>query len=160
MRNPRFAHKAVAVGGTFDLLHIGHVRLLAEAFELGETVFIGISGKQLVARLHKTHRVRSFAARERDLRRFLKSRGWLRRARIVELQDPFGPATRRKRIEALIVSEETRSSGRKVNAIRRRRGLPPLRLYVVKLVRAEDGRPISASRVRAGEIDSNGKLIV
>jgi pantetheine-phosphate adenylyltransferase len=142
------------------LLHIGHVRLLSKAFELGEIVFIGVSGDQLVSTLRKTHLVRPFAARERDLRQFLKSRGWLGRARIVELRDPFGPATRRKRLGALIVSEETRGSGRRVNAIRRLRGLAPLRLYVVKLVNAEDGRPISASRVRAGEIDKHGELIL
>jgi len=142
------------------LLHIGHERLLSKAFGLGEIVFIGLSGDQLVSILRKTHQVKPFVARKRDLRKFLDSRGWLRRARIVELKDPYGPATQRKHLDALIVSTETRGSGRRVNTIRRLRGLPPLHLYVVKLVNAEDGRPISASRLRAGEIDTNGKLIV
>jgi pantetheine-phosphate adenylyltransferase len=159
LQNSKFAYGAVAVGGTFDLLHAGHVRLLSKAFELGEIVFIGVSGDSLASRLRKTHRVRSFSARKRDLRRFLKSKGWLQRARIVELKNPYGPATRRKGIEALVVSEETRGSGRKVNSLRRLRGLPPLRLYVVRLVNAEDGLPISVTRILRGEIDTHGRSV-
>jgi pantetheine-phosphate adenylyltransferase len=154
-----FRYKSVAIGGTFDVLHCGHHRLFSKAFSLGDIVFIGVSGDRLVAQLHKSHRVRSFSSRNRDLRKFLESRGWLQRARIVELQDSFGPAIRRKRLEALVVSEETLGNGRKVNSLRRIHGLPPLRLYVVRLVIAEDGRPISATRIRQGEIDSEGKII-
>jgi pantetheine-phosphate adenylyltransferase len=142
------------------LLHEGHAHLLSRAFELGEIVYIGISGDSLASKLGKTHPVRHFAARKRDLLMFLRSRGWSRRARIMELRDPFGPATRRKRLEALVVSEETRGSGRKVNSLRRLRGLPPVRLYVVRLIKAEDGLPISVTRILQGEIDTRGKLIV
>ena len=77
----------------------------------------------------------------------------------MELKEPFGPATRRKHLDALVVSEATRSNGRKVNALRRLRKLPPLRLYVVRLVKAEDGLPLSSTRIRRGEIDTHGRLI-
>jgi pantetheine-phosphate adenylyltransferase len=160
LQQSKFEHKAVAVGGTFDLLHAGHARLLSRAFSLGEIVFIGVSGDNLASRLGKTHKVRSFAARKRDLVKFLRSRGWLSRARIVELKDPFGPAARRKRLEALVVSEETRGSGRRVNSLRQLRGFPQLRIYVIKLVKADDGLPVSVTRILRGEIDSQGKSIV
>src|SRR5438445_11389694 len=97
----RFRYRAVAVGGTFDILHMGHERLLAKAFELGELVFVGVTGDRLVSSLKKDHPVRRFAARRRDLSRLLRARGWLKRARIIELKDAFGPATRRKRLDAL-----------------------------------------------------------
>ena len=156
----KFRYRAVAVGGTFDILHIGHEKLLAKAFELGELVFVGVTGDRLVSRLNKDHLVRKFAVRRRDLRRLLKARGWLPRARITELKDPFGPATRRKRLDALVVSEETRSNGLRVNALRRNQGLNPLRLYVVRMVRTKDGLLLSDTRIRRGEVNPQGKLKV
>ena len=154
----KFRYRAVAVGGTFDILHVGHERLLAKAFELGELVFLGVTGDRLVSRLNKDHRVREFSVRRRDLLRLLKARGWLERARITELRDAFGPATRRKRLDALVVSEETRANGLRVNALRRKRGFKPLRLYVVRMVRADDGKPLSDTRIRRGQVDAKGRL--
>ena len=153
------AHKIAALGGTFDVLHRGHKRLITKAFEIADTVLIGLTGDSLVSRLHKNHRVRSYSYRYRVLRSFLKSAGLLSRAKIVELKEPFGPAARRKRLEALVVSEQTRRSGTKLNALRRGRGLPPARLYVVRLVKAADGFPITSTRIRRREIDPEGKLI-
>ena len=141
------------------MIHLGHERLLDRAFELGEEVFVGVSSDELVPRLRKHHRVQPFALRRRMLRRFLKSKGWIRRAKIVKLDDPFGPASRRKDLEALVVSSDSRSNGLWLNSIRRARGLKPLRLYVVRLVRAEDGKAISSTRVRRREIDSMGRLV-
>ena len=160
MSQERFRYSAVAVGGTFDILHIGHEKLLAKAFELGELVFVGVTGDRLVSKLNKDHPVRKFAVRRRDLRRLFKARGWLRRARITELKDPFGPATRRKRLDALVVSEETRSNGLRVNASRRNQGLKPLRLYVVRMVRTKDGQLLSDTRIRRGEVNPQGRLNV
>ena len=154
----KFRHRAVAVGGTFDILHVGHERLLAKAFELGELVFVGLTGDRLVSTLNKDHPVRKLAVRRRDVRRLLRARGWLQRARIAELSDQFGPAVRRKRLDALVVSEETRANGLRVNALRRKRGLKPLRLYVVRMVRSKDGLVLSDTRIRRGEVDSQGNL--
>ena len=92
----RFRYRAVAVGGTFDILHVGHEILLAKAFELGELVFVGVTGDRLVSELNKDHPVRTFIVRRRNLRQLLKARGWLKRARITELKDSFGPAIRRR----------------------------------------------------------------
>ena len=155
----RFRFKEAAVGGTFDILHLGHERLLTRAFQLSSFVFVGVSGDELVATLGKKHKVRSFSDRRRDLRKFLRAHGWQQRARIVELKDPFGPATRDRHLEALIVSNVTKKSGLKVNALRRARKLPPLTLNVVRLVKAKDGRLISTTRIRRGEIDVRGKPV-
>ena len=82
----------------------------------------------------------------------------MRRARIIELKDPLGPAAERRDLEALVVSEDTRSNGMRANALRRRRGLPLLRLYTVRLVKSRDGKPVSVTRIRLGKIDSRGRL--
>src|SRR5437870_12789501 len=154
----RFRYRAVAVGGTFDILHIGHEKLLAKAFELGELVFVGVTGDRLVSKLNKDHPVRTFAVRRRNLRQLLKAYDWLKRARITELKDSFGPAIRRRRLEAIVVSEETRANGLRVNRLRRNWGLKPLRLYVVRMVRADDGNVISDTRIRRGEVNPRGRL--
>jgi pantetheine-phosphate adenylyltransferase len=59
-----------------------------------------------------------------------------------------------------VVSEETRPNGLQVNELRRSRGLKPLRLHVVRMMKADDGKPISDTRIRQGEIDSRGGLVV
>src|SRR5438046_10416582 len=81
----RFRYRAVAVGGTFDILHIGHQTLLAKAFELGELVFVGVTGDRLVSKLSKDNPVRTFAVRRRNLMQFLKTSGWIVRDRFTIL---------------------------------------------------------------------------
>ena len=158
---PRSArrYKLVALGGTFDVLHAGHRHLLSEAFKLGDMVLIGVTSDRLVATLHKKHQVRPFSSRARDLRMFLKTRRWSSRARVTMLREPYGPAARRKKLEALIVSKGTLPSGRRLNRLRRQNNLRPLDLHVVDLLRAADGKPISTTRVRNGEIDLQGRVL-
>jgi pantetheine-phosphate adenylyltransferase len=157
----RFArpYKLVALGGTFDVLHAGHRQLISEAFKIGDVVLIGVTSDQLVATLHKKHQVRSYSSRVRDLNRFLKTQRWLSRARVTALREPYGPAARRKKLQALIVSRGTLASGRRLNQLRRRIGLQSLDLHIVDLLRAADGEPISTTRIKNGEIDLQGRVL-
>jgi len=152
-------YKLVALGGTFDVLHAGHRHLLSEAFKLGDVVLIGVTNDQLVLTLHKRHQVRSFSSRVRDLNGFLKTRCWVSRARVTALHEPYGPAARRKKLQALIVSKGTLASARRLNRLRRQNGLQPLDLFVVDLLKAADGKPISTTRIRNGEIDVQGRVL-
>lgn len=152
-------YEVVALGGTFDVLHAGHKQLLSEAFRLGDKVLIGVTSDRLVRASKKNHPVRPFKERVRDVRLFLRTRNWASRARISELNEPYGPAYRRKKLQALIVSKGTLESGRLLNKLREARGLRPLHLRVVRLRMSEDGRPISSTRIRDGEIDLRGRLL-
>jgi pantetheine-phosphate adenylyltransferase len=152
-------YKFVALGGTFDVLHAGHRRLLSEAFKLGDIVLIGVTSDRLVAKLHKGHQVRSYSTRVREVERFLKTRRLSPRARVTALRGPYGPAASRSRLQALIVSKGTLASGRRLNRLRRQKGLKPLDLHVVALLMAADGKPISTTRIRNGEIDSQGRVL-
>jgi pantetheine-phosphate adenylyltransferase len=152
-------YKLVALGGTFDALHAGHRQLLSKAFKLGDVVLIGVTSDRLVTTLHKKHQVRPFSSRVRDLNGYLKTRHWLARAHVTTLSEPYGPAVRRKKLQALIVSGGTLTSGHRLNRLRKQNGLQPLDLIVIDLLKANDGKPISTTRVRTGEIDLQGRLL-
>jgi len=152
-------YELVALGGTFDILHAGHRQLLSEAFRLGDVVLIGVTSDHLVSTLKKNHRVRSYSRRVRDLKEFIKIRRWSSRARISKLQETYGPAVKRKNLRALIITKATLASGRRLNRLRHQNGLAQVDLRVVELLKAEDGKPISTTRIRDGEIDKEGRLL-
>jgi pantetheine-phosphate adenylyltransferase len=155
----KLRYKSVALGGTFDVFHDGHRQLLSHAFELGERVLIGITSDQLVRTLGKAHPVQNHSSRVRAVRRFLKDRGWVHRGEIHPLSDSFGPAASRKNLEAVVVTPKTLPNARKLNRERRKRRLKPLRIQTITLANAEDGTPISSTRIRNGEIDRKGRII-
>lgn len=148
-----FARVRVVLGGTFDRLHVGHERLLEKAFELGDEVFIGLTSQRLATR-RRARRVRSLAARRRALLGLLRRRGW--KGVVSEIDDPYGRSLE-ARYDAIVVSPETRHRTEEINRLRRRRGLKPLRVYVVPFVYAQDGLRLSASRVAAGDVDARGR---
>jgi pantetheine-phosphate adenylyltransferase len=76
---------------------------------------------------------------------------------VERIEDEFGPAVDIPDLEVLVVSETTHPTGARLNEERERRGLPPLRLVTIPHVLAEDGRPISSTRVLAGECDADGR---
>ena len=148
----------VAIGGTFDVLHRGHKILLRTAFRAGDRVLIGLSRNGFVRRLVKNHRVDPYPRRKRELVSFLKKERLLDRAKIIPLDDPYGPTINDSTVRALVVSRMTKKMADKINTIRRRRGLKPLSVVSIGMVVAEDFEPISSTRIRAGEIDREGYL--
>jgi cytidyltransferase-like protein len=148
----------VAVGGTFDSLHRGHKILIRTAFRAGDRVIIGLARNGFVKQLVKNHRVDSYPMRRRELFSFLRKERFAGRAKIVPLDDPYGPAIKDSTIGALVVSRLTQKTAGKINAIRRHRGLKPLPILSIGMVVAEDFEPISSTRIRAGEIDREGYL--
>ena len=151
--------KLVAVGGTFDVIHKGHRRLLEKAFEVGEHVVIGLTTDTFAERMGKKHRVKPYSERLRMLEKFLEDTGVSCRARVEPLNDPYGPASTDPEIEAIVVSDETYPRAVEINRIRRARGLKPLEIVRIPMVIAENGKPISSTRIRLGEIDEDGRLL-
>ncbi|HDI53074.1 MAG TPA: phosphopantetheine adenylyltransferase [Candidatus Bathyarchaeota archaeon] len=150
--------KLVTVGGTFDLLHKGHQTLLEEAFKVADRVLIGLTTDEFARRLHD-HYFDPFEKRYSTLKRFLEERGYGDRAEIIPINDPYGPTVENGEIEGIIVSEETEPRADEINRLRVERGLRPLLVFCIRMVLAEDGKPISSTRIRRGEIDRYGRVI-
>ena len=144
----------VCIGGTLNVIHVGHELLFETAFSAGDTVLVGLTTDDFARSIKKVP-VRPFEERERDLRRFLSRYG--RPFDIVSISDPMGTAVDSEDIDAIVVSPETRPIAKKINERRRQNGLGPLRVLCIREVRADDARAVSASRIVRGEIDRDGR---
>mgnify|MGYP001071852372 CR=1 FL=1 len=149
--------KIVAVGGTFDYIHKGHQALLEKAFECGQRVIIGVTTDDFLLKLGKIVHNR-YEARVKKLREHLLTKYPSERFEIQPLDDYFGPEIYREDVEALVASAETASRVEIANRRRVEMGLKPLEVVVVDMVLAEDGKPISSSRIRMGVIDAEGRV--
>ncbi|MDA4134585.1 MAG: pantetheine-phosphate adenylyltransferase [Thaumarchaeota archaeon] len=149
--------RRVATGGTFDHIHAGHRALLDKSFEVGDEVIIGLTSDEFVERVGKKTE-HDYSQREAELRRFLEENYSGRRYLIAKLFDFFGPGIANGDVQALVASPETSSRLELANRLRAENGFPPLALVMIDWVPAEDGRPISSTRIRKGEVDSEGRL--
>jgi pantetheine-phosphate adenylyltransferase len=156
-RRRKFSY--VVIGGTFDELHTGHKKLIRKALDVGDFVVVGLTSDQMV-KSYKKHEVTCFEDRRKAFEQFLENEGAKERVQIFKINDPYGPSIADDRLEAIIVSTETAPSVIEINELREKRGLKPLKKIVIKLILAEDGLPISSTRMRRGEIDKEGRRVV
>ena len=148
----------IAVGGTFDILHKGHEKLINSTFELSDEVFIGLTSDRFANKLDK-QLVNSYSERIKILEEYIQDNYSNSNYKIFELNDYFGPSIFYENLDALIVTEENQHRVKEANEERGKRGLPLLKTEVIELVRAEDGKPISTTRIKSLEIDRQGNLL-
>ena len=148
----------VATGGTFDHLHRGHRALLEKSFGVGDEVVIGVTSDEFVRRGGKVPDL-NYEERVRELKTYLGESFPGRKYIIAELHDNFGPGIASPQVEAIVVSPETAKNVPIANKLRAERGYGPLDVVVVGWVVAEDGKPISSTRIRSEEIDREGRVL-
>jgi len=146
----------VAVGGTFNVIHKGHELLFETAFSVGDSVEVGLTSDEFARRI-KSVAVSPYFHRKANLARFLARFG--KPYDIVMISDQVGTTATSENISAIVVSPETRSVADDINARRKANGLPPLKVFCIKEVLAEDSGAISSSRVVKGDIDREGHLL-
>jgi pantetheine-phosphate adenylyltransferase len=149
----------VCLGGTFNRLHEGHRLLFQTAFEVGDLVRVGVTSDALVKKLRgaRARSVRPFEERLAGVWRLVRPFGE-DRVSVVALDDPLAPVDRPE-FDAIVVSLDTVHTAEKINAMRRERGLATLKVVIVPMLMAFDGKPISATRILAGEIDEAGRPV-
>jgi len=152
-------YDTVAVGGTFDLFHKGHLALLMKAFEVGNHVLVGLSSDEFVKNSRKPHGIAPYSQRHEELQAFLKENGLLERTEISSLTNAYGVTLSDKRLDAIVVSEETEHRAKEINEKRKSLGLKPLPIVTVRMILSEDHYPISSTRIWFEEIDREGRLL-
>ena len=151
--------KLVAIGGTFDIIHTGHLSLIGKAASISERVIIGLTSDSFAAKKGKNI-TNNFKMRLENLEKTLENKFPSCLFEIAELNDDFGPAVIEGKVDALVVSEETGKKGDILNAKRKERNLPDVEIVIVPMKLASDGNRISSTRIRNSEIDSSGNIIV
>ena len=147
----------VAMGGTFDVIHSGHIALLNKAFSISSKVIIGLSSDQLATKKGK-NLANDYSKRLSLLKSVIEKSFPNSVYEVIKLENDFGPAVIEGSVKALVVSEETSNRGLLLNELRAERNLPPVKIVVVPMVLAEDGKSISTTRIKNSEIDGSGNL--
>ena len=147
----------VAMGGTFDVVHSGHMALLDKAFSISSKVIIGLSSDQLAKKMGK-NLTNDYIKRLSLLKSVIEKNFPNSSYEISKLENDFGPAVIEGSVKALVVSEETSDKGIRLNELRAERNLSPARIVVVPMVLAKDGKAISTTRIKNFEIDDSGNL--
>nr|AIE97528.1 Cytidyltransferase-related domain-containing protein [uncultured marine thaumarchaeote KM3_01_C08] len=147
----------VAMGGTFDAIHSGHMALLNKAFSISSKVIIGLSSDQLATKKGK-NLVNDYSKRLSLLKSVIEKNFPNSSYEVSKLENDFGPAVIEGSVKALVVSEETSNKGLRLNELRVERNLPSVKIVVVPMVLAKDGKAISTTRIRNSEIDDSGNL--
>ena len=145
-------YRKVAVGGTFDKFHQGHRMLLEKAFQVAQQVLIGVTSDEFGGQKGE---IEPCNVRMANLNALLEGHSDYVIAR---LEEHYGPTIEDESIEAIVVSPETEPTAQKINQIRKEKGMKPLDIVKIGMVLAEDGKPISSTRIRKGEINPDGSL--
>ncbi|MDE1770818.1 MAG: pantetheine-phosphate adenylyltransferase [Thaumarchaeota archaeon] len=150
--------KLVALGGTFDMVHRGHLELLKGAFSISSKVIIGLTSDEFARKKGKTPE-HNYSQRLKSLEDTIKENFPNSLYEISKLENDFGPAVLEKEVEALVVSDETAHKGEELNRLRVQKNSPPVEVIVIPLTLAKDGTRISTTRIKKFEIDSDGNIL-
>ena len=146
----------VCLGGTFNVIHDGHLVLLNRAFEEGDEIYIGLTTDKMASRSRKVP-LQDYETRLQNLNNVLGQIAGNKPFFVFPLDDPLGRAASGN-FEVIVVSQETVRGAETINEVRARNGLKPLEIIVIDMMLADDGEPISSSKVIQGKINLKGNL--
>lgn len=151
-----YPYHHIVLGGTFDLLHVGHQAIISKAFKLGKFVTIGLTTDKF-NQLRNKPSFQNQALRFKSVKGFLKKTGFIERSNILYINDVFGTTLKDPTLQAIVVTSETKSTTYLINKKRSLKGLKKLEIITQPLLKDQKGKIISSTRIRAGEINTLGQ---
>lgn len=149
-------YKLAACGGTFDLFHFGHKEFLESIFKASEKIIIGITSDKFS---FDKSAYENFNTRKKSVEKFIKTNQI--NAQILKIDDIYGPTLSEKYpFDALFVTNDSESGADKINAKRKGLGLPLLKIIKVPLYKTSDGKTLSSTRIKNGQISRDGKKYI
>ncbi len=138
------------MGGTFDHLHDGHKFLLKTALNLSKTIEIGLTSQELLKNKKAPSKLEDYDTRKNKLKTFISTFTDINRVNIVEIRnwDDMATYSQDPEYEGLIVSQETYSNAIKLSEQREAKGLGPLILIVIPLLKDKNNKRISSTAIR------------
>lgn len=138
------------MGGTFDHLHDGHKYLLKIALSISHFVEIGLTSQELLNNKKAYSKLEDYNTRETNLKNFICSFTDLNRVNIVEIKnwDDMARYSQDPEYEGLILSQETYLNAVKLNELREQKGLDPIILIVVPLLKDDNNKKYSSTSIR------------
>jgi len=140
----------VGLGGTFDHLHEGHKFLLKIALSISEFVEIGLTSQDLLKNKQYFSKLEDYQTRKNNLKDYINSIAGLNRINIVEISNWFDmdKYAQDPEYDGLVVSQETYDNALKLNENRMKKGLKPLVLIVIPLIKDKNNNKLSSTSIR------------
>lgn len=148
------------VGGTFDGMHIGHQSVITRACREAEQVIIGVTTDDFIKQTKSGVVTKPFEERNQQLTTWIRSQGLQDKVTSIAISDRYEPVVSDQSFDAIIVTRDNKKTGEEINRKRQEKGLSPLVLIEEPLVLSDDGKPVSSTRMRKGEIDASGHLVL
>ncbi len=140
----------MGLGGTFDHLHEGHKFLLKTALSISELTEIGLTSQDLLKNKQYSSKLEDYETRKENLKSYISSIADLNRVNIVEISNwsDMDKYAQDPEYNGLVVSQETYDNALKLNENRMKKGLKPLVLIVIPLLKDENSNKISSTSIR------------
>ncbi len=140
----------MGLGGTFDHLHEGHKFLLKTALSISELVEIGLTSQNLLKNKKFSSKLEDYETRKENLKSYISSIADLNRVNIVEISNwsDMDKYAQDPEYDGLVVSQETYDNALKLNENRMKKGLKPLVLIVIPLIKDTQDNKISSTFIR------------
>mmetsp|Transcript_2671 Transcript_2671/g.3995 ORF Transcript_2671/g.3995 Transcript_2671/m.3995 type:complete len:356 (+) Transcript_2671:2-1069(+) len=133
--NESFVFSSVACGGTFDVMHSGHKKLLtcaASCCQADGILTVGVTADEMLRHKNYSDEIGSSQQRAESVKSFLTFIFPSLKTRVLVISDPFGPPAYEPAYDAIICSNETIAGAKAINDKRFEKGFEPMKIGVVR----------------------------